>query len=123
MQYSASTGAAPETPPAAKHNTVGLAIEPAAPGSNALPVDQRILELVALRTGYPADSIGLQMRLLDDLNLDSIKATDLIAATAAEYGVAAQLDASTLANATLQEIADVVAAHVAAADRRTGGCR
>ena len=36
----------------------------------------RLIELVAARTGYAAPSIAPTARLLDDLNLDSIKAGD-----------------------------------------------
>ncbi len=41
--------------------------------SDSIP--EMLLELVAQRTGFPRDSLSMQRRLLDDLGLDSIKAT------------------------------------------------
>ena len=48
------------------------------------------------------------MRLLDDLNLDSIKAADLIAIAAKEAGVSGEIDPSTLANSTLGELLEAL---------------
>lgn len=67
-------------------------------------VTQRLLKLVEERTGFPQNTLNLELRLLDDLNLDSIKAADLIALAAKQLGVSGQLDPSTLANATLGDI-------------------
>ena len=47
----------------------------------------------------------MEARLLDDLNLDSIKAAELVAAAAKQVGVAGKVDPSKLANATLAEVA------------------
>ncbi len=82
----------------------------------ATPVDRQptrsietiLVDLVVQKTGYPRDSIKLEARLLDDLNLDSIKGGELVAAVTKESGVAGKVDPSTLANATLQEIVDAV---------------
>jgi hypothetical protein len=51
------------------------------------------------------ETIPADARLLDDLNLDSIKAAELVAAAAKQRGVAGKLDPSKLANATLKEVA------------------
>ncbi len=79
----------------------------AAPAATATKTDasQLIVTLAAKATGFPADQIDLSLRLLDDLNLDSIKAGSLIADACAQLGVAGQLDAAELAGATLGEIA------------------
>lgn len=63
-----------------------------------------MLELVAQYTGFPPESLSLDLRLLDDLNLDSIKAADLMATAAKRAGVQKDLNPSTLANATLGEV-------------------
>ncbi len=76
-------------------------------------IEELLLNQVAQRTGYPRENIVLQARLLDDLNLDSIKAGDLIATLAKECNVAGKIDPATLANATLQEIAVVIRAAIA----------
>lgn len=68
-------------------------------------IQNTIIRMIADRTGYPANSITTDSRLLDDLNLDSIKAGELIAAAAKEAGIAGKLDPSVLANAKISEIA------------------
>jgi NAD(P)-dependent dehydrogenase (short-subunit alcohol dehydrogenase family)/phosphopantetheinyl transferase/acyl-CoA thioesterase FadM/acyl carrier protein/3-hydroxymyristoyl/3-hydroxydecanoyl-(acyl carrier protein) dehydratase len=71
-----------------------------------IEIESILLDLVVQQTGYPPESIDLNLRLLDDLNLDSIKAGELIADAAKQVGVAGEIDPSTFANSTLQEIAD-----------------
>ncbi len=71
-------------------------------------VETALTDLIAERTGFPAETITLDARLLDDLNLDSIKAGELIAAVAKQTGVAGALDVSSLANSTLADIADAI---------------
>lgn len=73
--------------------------------------ESRLLALVVERTGYPAAQIDLRARLLDDLNLDSIKAGELIATVARELGVAGKVDAGALANASIQDIAKALDLH------------
>ncbi len=69
-----------------------------------------LLELVAARTGYPVETLSLEMRLLDDLNLDSIKAGELVGAAAAECGAPGKIDPAAFANASLSEIAQAIRA-------------
>jgi acyl carrier protein len=64
-----------------------------------------LVALAAERTGFPAESISGHDRLLDDLNLDSIKAAELVADAAKRLGLAAEIDPSLFANARLAEIA------------------
>ncbi len=73
-----------------------------------IDVEAILVDLVVKQTGYPSESIGLNAKLLDDLNLDSIKAGELVGAAAKKFGVAGVLDPSTLANATLKEVAEVI---------------
>ena len=68
-------------------------------------VEAILVNLVVQQTGYPQESIDLELKLLDDLNLDSIKAGELVAAAAKECGVAGKVDPSALANANLKEVA------------------
>ena len=74
----------------------------------ALRIENILVNLIAQQTGFPQESITLQIRLLDDLNLDSIKAGEVIATAAREVGVAGQVDPTSLANATIQEIAEAL---------------
>ncbi|GAB1542179.1 hypothetical protein NUACC21_48530 [Scytonema sp. NUACC21] len=76
--------------------------------NQAASIEDLLVSLIAQQTGFPQESITLQIRLLDDLNLDSIKAGEAIATAAKEVGVAGIIDPTTLANATLQEIADTL---------------
>jgi acyl transferase domain-containing protein/acyl-CoA thioesterase FadM/acyl carrier protein len=65
-----------------------------------------LVDLIEERTGFPPESLSLDLRLLDDLNLDSIKASELIGEAANRAGVAAaKLNVAEYANATLEEVA------------------
>ncbi|NEN89391.1 MAG: SDR family NAD(P)-dependent oxidoreductase [Okeania sp. SIO3H1] len=73
-----------------------------------LDVESILIDLVVEQTGYPADSISLDAKLLDDLNMDSIKASELIASVAQACNIAGVIDPSSLANASLKEIIQVI---------------
>ncbi len=72
-------------------------------------------------TGFDRESISLNLRLLDDLNLDSIKAAELIGQAARNLGIAGQVDPSLLSNNTLGQIRDRLNELVAAA--KTGSLK
>ncbi len=65
-------------------------------------------EMVEQRTGYPLETIEDSSRLLDDLNLDSIKAGELIATFAKQYDAAGQVAANDLVNSSLTDIVSAV---------------
>jgi|GEM_PF-205468 len=67
-----------------------------------------LLGLVEKMTGFPKDTLSLQLRLLDDLNLDSIKSAGLLADAAMRLGVAGDFDTSQYANAPLAEVVDTL---------------
>ncbi len=69
---------------------------------------RELLALVSRMTGFPIDSISLDHRLLDDLNLDSIKAGELVAKAVRLYHAPGAIDPSTLANSSLKEIYDLI---------------
>ncbi|MBO3462727.1 SDR family NAD(P)-dependent oxidoreductase [Aetokthonos hydrillicola Thurmond2011] len=85
--------------------------------SEGTAVEGVLLDLVAKRTGYPLDTISLESKLLDDLNLDSIKAADMVATAAKQVGVGGKLDPSTLANATLGEVSVALRQALAESDK------
>ncbi len=66
--------------------------------------EKAIIRLAAERTGYPEDSITLNHRLLDDLNLDSIKSAELVSSVAQMFNIADQIDPSGFPNASLEEV-------------------
>ncbi|HTU18290.1 MAG TPA: type I polyketide synthase [Gemmataceae bacterium] len=78
------------------------------PTAPAVELEDLLLDLAAKRTGFPKDTITMEVRLLDDLNLDSIKAAELVAAAAKQVGAAGKVDPSKLANATLAEVAAAI---------------
>lgn len=69
---------------------------------------QQLRAFIAQQTGFAAASLGPGLRLLDDLNLDSIKAGDLLARMAANLGAVGKVDPAPLLNATLAEIASAL---------------
>jgi enediyne polyketide synthase len=65
-----------------------------------------LIALVSKITGFPVDSLSLDNRLLDDLNLDSIKAAELVAKAMKLYNAAGAVDPTVFANSSLKEIYD-----------------
>ncbi|HTQ58065.1 MAG TPA: SDR family NAD(P)-dependent oxidoreductase [Bryobacteraceae bacterium] len=51
------------------------------------PVKQRILAVVAEKTGYPADMLDLDLDLEADLGVDTVKQADLFATVREAYGI------------------------------------
>jgi len=90
------------------------------PAKNASNIDEKdeaeeknsadlLFALIEERTGFSPESLSMELRLLDDLNLDSIKASELIAEAANRSGLAAaKLSVSEYANATLQEVVNLL---------------
>ncbi len=77
--------------------------------STAASYDPEILlKLASEMTGFPVSSISLDHRLLDDLNLDSIKAGSFAARALKMYGVEGKLDPTTMSNRSLREIYDLI---------------
>ena len=65
-----------------------------------------LIDLTHKMTGFDQKSITLDLRLLDDLNLDSIKAAELIGQAAKTLGIAGELDPSQFSRNTLAKIRD-----------------
>ncbi|NEZ63613.1 SDR family NAD(P)-dependent oxidoreductase [Leptolyngbyaceae cyanobacterium CCMR0082] len=74
----------------------------------AQTIEKLLIDLIVEQTGYPAESITLEARLLDDLNLDSIKSAEVVAQTAKQIGLEGQVDPSLFANATLNEVVEAL---------------
>jgi enediyne polyketide synthase len=66
------------------------------------------IEILCDVTGFPSEIFKMEMRLLDDLNLDSIKAGEVITSVAQKCSIEAGLDPIQIVNATLDEIIDIV---------------
>jgi len=59
--------------------------KPAVPGD---PVKERVLALVAEKTGYPVDMLDLDLDLEADLGVDTVKQAEVFAAVREAYGIA-----------------------------------
>ena len=81
----------------------------ACPPNTEEGLEQLVRNLAAERTGFPPETLAGENRLLDDLNLDSIKAAELVAEAAKQQGVAGKIDPSQYANASLAEVAAALA--------------
>ena len=79
----AVAASAPATAPAP-----AAPIAAAVPVPDADPVKSRILELVAAKTGYPADMLALDLDLEADLGVDTVKQAEVFAAVREAYGIA-----------------------------------
>jgi acyl transferase domain-containing protein len=73
-----------------------------------------MLDLVTKLTGFSRDSLDREQRLLDDLNIDSIKAASLLGDLLLQTGTQTRIEAGALANASLGEIARQVQAAMTA---------
>jgi len=76
--------------------------------SEAASVEENIIEQIVWETGYSKESITSSARLLEDLRLESIKAGEIIGATATKFGVAGKIEPVELANGTIGEIAAAI---------------
>jgi len=59
----------------------------AAPPALVDPVQERILAIVAQKTGYPPDMLGLDLDLEADLGVDTVKQAELFTAVREEWGI------------------------------------
>jgi len=90
-------------------------------------VKSAVLTAVEAQTGFPVESLTLDLRLVDDLHLDSIKTVELVSDVADQLAISQAFDAAQFAEATLGELvermelleADVTAG--ASGDSSTGG--
>lgn len=84
---------------------------PEAPGDAAAGEPELLafaVEWIARRTGFPESSIGPDRRLRDDLNLDSIKAGELLIQLSRRADVRLIGDLASLANATIRQAVEAV---------------
>jgi enediyne polyketide synthase len=89
--------------PAVKASNSGISLAvPQVTASQTMSATNVLLKLVADFTGFSQASLFLDMRLVDDLNLDSIKAADLIQSITAALSLGA-LDSAEYSNARLSD--------------------
>ncbi|MDX1919224.1 MAG: SDR family NAD(P)-dependent oxidoreductase, partial [Candidatus Caenarcaniphilales bacterium] len=76
----------------------------ARPTSTKSAIKQTVIKLVSEKTGFPEQDIDLSFKLLDDLNLDSIKAGSLLGQLSKEFNLQNRVEAAQFANASLEDI-------------------
>jgi acyl transferase domain-containing protein/acyl carrier protein/NAD(P)-dependent dehydrogenase (short-subunit alcohol dehydrogenase family) len=64
-----------------------VAVEPRAPVAQVEDVKQKLLDLVAEKTGYPKDMLALDLDLEADLGVDTVKQAEMFAAIREAYGI------------------------------------
>jgi malonyl CoA-acyl carrier protein transacylase len=113
MSQSPQPAAAP-MPPSSR--PVAAAPAPSAAPSaklDASSLSDVMLKVVAEKTGYPVDMLGMEMELEGDLGVDSIKRVEILSAVKEEVPEMPELNAQEMANLkTLQEIADYLKAQM-----------
>lgn len=82
-----------------------------------------VFRAVQRLTGFPADSLGLDMHLVDHLNLDSIKVVELVSDVGDRLGIPSEFDASEFADATLGVLIGALDEAQASKEQRTSGVR
>ena len=83
--------------------------EPASPAASG-EVGQILIDIISKMTGFDKETITFDLKLLDDLNLDSIKAAEVIAEAAKALGLAGEIDPSQYSNSRLAEVRDQLGA-------------
>ena len=72
--------------PEAKHQSVAPSPQPPVPAAGD-PVKDRLLALVAEKTGYPLDMLDIDLDLEADLGVDTVKQADLLASVREIYNI------------------------------------
>ncbi len=76
--------------------------------SMEIDVEKDVLALVEEKTGFPKDQIKPEFRLLNDLNLDSIKAGSFLNDILKKYNLRGKIETARHLNASISEIVDAV---------------
>ncbi len=105
----AATGAtpAPAVPAPSNGTPVPAVAAATAPAANGIDLEQLVLDVVAEKTGYPAEMLGGHMELEADLGIDSIKRVEILSAVRRQAPELPEVDPVELGKLrTLGEIID-----------------
>ncbi|MFT5684687.1 MAG: acyl carrier protein, partial [Myxococcota bacterium] len=85
----------------------------AAPAAPSRDLQALLLEVVAEKTGYPAEMLNMEMQLEGDLGIDSIKRVEILSAMQEKAPELPEVDAGAMASLqTLGQIADYMGAQL-----------
>ncbi len=109
----ASTQNAPPASPTAHipkaHASCAQEDTPTDTTATPLNIEQTLLTVVAEKTGYPLEMVGLDMDIEADLGIDSIKRVEILSAVHAQGAQATGIDPASLAHTrTLREIVQIL---------------
>ena len=95
------------------------------PGGSSLPayVDAKavFLDVLHKQTGFPVETLTDDLRMVDDLHMDSIKTVQVVVDAAVALGYAGDFDPAEVANSTLGEIAQDLERRMASAKKSRSG--
>ncbi|NNE17330.1 MAG: SDR family NAD(P)-dependent oxidoreductase, partial [Myxococcales bacterium] len=95
------------------------------PGGSSLPpyVDAKsvFLDVLQKQTGFPIEALTDDLRMVDDLHMDSIKTVQVVVDAAVALGYAGDFDPTELVNSTLGEIAQDLERRMASAKTSRSG--
>ena len=102
-----------------QHETV----RPSNTSSTPAYIDTRatLLDAIYKHTGFPVDTLSDDLRMIDDLHMDSIKTVQVVVDVAIAIGYAGDFDPADIANSTLGEIVQELEARIASANEGRSG--
>jgi enediyne polyketide synthase len=80
-----------------------------------------LLDAIHKQTGFPADTLTDDLRMIDDLHMDSIKTVQVVVDVAVAIGYAGDFDPADIANSTLGEIVQELEKRIATANEGRSG--
>ncbi|MDH3727106.1 MAG: SDR family NAD(P)-dependent oxidoreductase [Myxococcales bacterium] len=86
-----------------------------------IDIKTMLLDTIHQQTGFPVDSLTDDLRMIDDLHMDSIKTVQVVVDVAVAVGYAGDFDPADIANATLAEIVEELEARIATANEGRSG--
>jgi 3-oxoacyl-(acyl-carrier-protein) synthase/NAD(P)-dependent dehydrogenase (short-subunit alcohol dehydrogenase family)/acyl carrier protein len=106
------TDSPPHQPPSASHSPVAATDSAAGTGD---PIEEKVLELVAGKTGYPRDMLELDLDLEADLGIDTVKQAEVFALVRETFNIPRQDDVKLRDYPTLRHVIGFVNKYLPAA--------
>jgi 3-oxoacyl-(acyl-carrier-protein) synthase len=105
-------GASVASPPSASHSPVATTTSAVGSGN---PIEEKVLELVAGKTGYPRDMLELDLDLEADLGIDTVKQAEVFALVREAFSIPRQDDVKLRDYPTLRHVIGFVNKYLPAA--------